>query len=687
MAVKMSASELAILKLIRDPVAWVEATLRNPEPGMSHLPIKLRPYQAAILRHPTKRKVCRMGRRCVAKGTPVLLASRQWKAIEDIRPGDKVLAWDEGQLVSAPVLFLYDNDVQGVFRITLENGWSVDCTSNHPLQVQSQGWVSIEDGLKTGDLATVLANDVFVTSPVATITWVDYQQTYDLEVDNVHNYICNGIVTKNTGKTSSMVMHIIWFAYTHRDSKQIIATPYQSQIDLIFDMIRQYVKAAPGLASSITRDIKNPSKIELSNGSIIRGFTAGTKSGDSGASLRGQAADWIYLDELDYLADSDVETISAIALDRPSIGIWGSSTPTGRRGMFWKMCTGQIRKKIRDESGQIISDESTWQEFYHPSTENPNWNEDMEMEFRGMFSEVAYEHEVMAEFGEETVGVFKKNLIDAARSEYTYDQARLAPKMGPRIMGVDWDKYANASQAVIMEYNQATRMFVVIHRHETPKSAFTLTNAVNRIIELNEEYRLDQIFVDRGYGEYQVETLHKYGQENPKSGLHYKVRGVAFSETRDIIDPYTKEIKSEPVKPFMVNQLTNILESHRLQISEYDEMIIRQMENYQVIKKTVGGAPVYTANDEHALDCMFLCCLGYVEKYPEIIDEVFITHYANTIAKIKTDEAKPKHIIDQMAEAIQAQLQAVAQPTGRTHLVKFNTRGKKALPGFKRSTF
>ena len=60
---KLSQAEQAMLRLISDPVLWVEATLRNPEPGKGDEPIKLRPYQANILRHPSKRRVCRMGRR------------------------------------------------------------------------------------------------------------------------------------------------------------------------------------------------------------------------------------------------------------------------------------------------------------------------------------------------------------------------------------------------------------------------------------------------------------------------------------------------------------------------------------------------------------------------------------------------------------------------------------------------
>lgn len=1094
---KLSQTEQAMLRLISDPVLWVEATLRNPEPGKGDEPIKLRPYQANILRHPSKRRVCRMGRRtgkcvsgdaligttqgrlraedlCLMENKPSILTfdetdlkvketdkyliwpngvkpvyrlttrlGRQtkvtgnhpfciigedglpdWKDLDDLQPGDRVavpstyhdliqgqpidrnlarllgyLVGDGGtstrcinftniddSIINDIGLILADYDCQlrprgekkGNYTITgiipfkrgqhtvrnlckehdlagklaIEkripelimnadkdgisefigaywdcDGWvSVSKNGNleigastaseglaHDLQhlllrlginaslhhkpVKYNGgvndnWVVIichrldmiqflncvkmvlKDARKEEILALIeprrntfnsvqstvpnnivgyldlikgnisdreiersvgtrirraysptkdklakyadlfdddylrnLCNSDVIWDEIVSIEYVGEEETYDLSVCETHTLIADDIISHNT---SSMVMHIIWYAYTHRDSKQIIATPYQSQIDLIFDMIRQYIKSAPGLSSSIVRDIKNPSKIELSNGAIIRGFTAGTKNGDSGASLRGQAADWIYLDECvtgdthvltpdgekfisdlkagdmvlsyaqdgslverkilkmkctgtkpvlrlhtsgdkvlictanhplltscgyqqaglakdvltidgleyvlsisqesnqpvynltvegehnyianglithncDYMNDSDIETISAIALDRPSIGIWASSTPSGRRGMFWKMCTGVIKKKIRDAVGKIIGEESAWHEFYHPSTENPNWNEDMEAEFRAMFTEVAYEHEVLAEFGEETIGVFKKILIDAARAEYTYDQARLSPKMGPRIMGVDWDKYADASQAVILEYNQSAKQFMVIHRHETPKSAFTLTNAVSRIIELNEEYRLDYIFVDRGYGEYQVETLHKYGIDNPASGLHHKVRGVAFSEFKDIIDPHTKEIRSEPLKPFMVNTLLNILEGYKLKISEYDEMIIRQMENYQVIKKTISGQPVYTSSDEHSLDCLMLCCLGFVEKYPEIIDDIFITRYANAIGRLSSDKDKEeKHPVQQAIDKIADEALAAIDVGKKPSVHKFNTRG---TPRFRRTSF
>lgn len=43
-------------------------------------------------------------------------------------------------------------------------------------------------------------------------------------------------------------------------------------------------------------------------------------------------------------------------------------------------------------------------------------------------------------------------------------------------------------------------MFKVLFNIEIPRSEFTYTNAVNKIVELNDVYHFDWIAIDRGYG-------------------------------------------------------------------------------------------------------------------------------------------------------------------------------------------
>ena len=195
-------------------------------------------------------------------------------------------------------------------------------------------------------------------------------------------------------------------------------------------------------------------------------------------------------------------------------------------------------------------------------------------------------------------------------------------------------KYGDATQIVIMEYDQSIEKLKVINRIEIPKGEYTFDNAVQKIIEVNYIYRPKMIYIDRGFGEYQVEVLRKYGEENPESGLHKVIRPVSFSETKEVVDPVTKIKDKKPIKPFMVNQLQMLFERGNIYISDYDEMIIRQLENYQVIRQTEKTI-VFTSEDEHALDCMMLCVLGFVEKYPNLIDSIIEVKHASTLATLK----------------------------------------------------
>ena len=70
-----------------------------------------------------------------------------------------------------------------------------------------------------------------------------------------------------------------------------------------------------------------------------------------------------------------------------------------------------------------------------------------------------------------------------------------------------WDKYAAATNMVCMEYNPFHQdedgniipMFRMLFRIEIPRSEWTYVNVMNKIIELNDEYKFDWIGIDRGY--------------------------------------------------------------------------------------------------------------------------------------------------------------------------------------------
>lgn len=484
---------------------------------------------------------------------------------------------------------------------------------------------------------------------------------------------------RRIGKTWTMCAHMLWVTFTCNGGKVprgatcVVATPYDNQARLIFDQLKEFIDNNAALADSIVSMTRNPYIITFKNGSKIKLFTAGTRSGAEGGSLRGQKADWLYMDEVDYMTDKDFETIYAISLEAPQrIGVMVASTPTGRRGMFYKLCTEQKFRnfphaeellegqkeehRVMGPEVSIMYDKDTgvynnhdyrrdsakgWAEFYFPTMVNPEWTPQLEQELRGMYTTVAYEHEVLAEFGTEMIGVFNKDFIDeAADSKYAF-QAN--PRLNsPICIGVDWDKFGAATQIVVVQWNPfETRRasdnahfdpsipgrFQVINRIEIPKGEFTYDKAVDEICRLDAIYAPEFIFPDRGAGEYQIEMLRKR--------LGDKVKGVHLGSSHEVRDPHSREFDKKPIKPFMVSQTTLLLERGMLRIphTDIDETISRQMTNYTVVRiSPKTGEPTYSSEDEHALDAMMLALLAFITEMPELARTLHEIQVTRTIA-------------------------------------------------------
>jgi replicative DNA helicase len=205
------------------------------------------------------------------------------------------------------------------------------------------------------------------------------------------------------------------------------------------------------------------------------------RSGGKSDVARGQEAHVIVLDEMDYMHADDLDALYAMlqktAEDQPDKVLIGASTPTGRRERFWEWCTSNTRFK----------------EFWFPSYCNPYFSKDQEDEFREQYSEVGYRHEIEADWGEDAEGVYPRKYIDKAFIEPSWNYiSEITSARSFFTIGVDWDKYGAGTNIVVIEAcsadheNEAFRNKVrVAYREEIPKSEYTLTKAVERIIQLN----------------------------------------------------------------------------------------------------------------------------------------------------------------------------------------------------------
>jgi len=102
---------------------------------------------------------------------------------------------------------------------------------------------------------------------------------------------------RRVGKTEVKCVFALWFGFHHENSRILIATPYEHQVRLIFMRLNEMIDGCDELKESIKTRTKNPFIIQFNNGSAIMGFTVGATKGNAGASIRGQRADWILMDE------------------------------------------------------------------------------------------------------------------------------------------------------------------------------------------------------------------------------------------------------------------------------------------------------------------------------------------------------------------------------------------------------
>lgn len=186
------------------------------------------------------------------------------------------------------------------------------------------------------------------------------------------------------------------------------------------------------------------------------------------------------------------------------------------------------------------------------------------------------------------------------------------------VTNCDWDKYGAGSSIVVLDYDIKMKKFIVMKRIEVPRGEYSLDNAVSKTIEVNDIYDPRWIFVDRGYGDYQLERLHLFGEKHPSTGLKNKVEGYQFKQLIDVPNPVRRTITKEPLKPFMVNALAKVFEDHKIILSPFDDILHKQLIDYCVDRVTQSGLPVYTSKNEHFVDALGLAYLAMVLKFPEI---------------------------------------------------------------------
>ena len=439
---------------------------------------------------------------------------------------------------------------------------------------------------------------------------------------------------RRTGKTEVIAAYILYMAYTNAKKKILCVTPAKAQGKEINDRIHKLINdGGPKLRADIVRDVQQPYyELVFANESRIRFFVAGQSGGaNAGSQVRGQEADLIFIDEMDYLDDAATTAILPILSDPDRQGepveFIASTTPTGRESQFFHMCQN-----------------NSYKEFHFPSWCRPDWDDEKEFEARQESrTQAEYAHEYLAEWGTKSDGVFRRSDILQAQEKYRYfndmgfEMTMDWPEMKPYpshwsyIMGVDWNGPGNGTRIAIVGYDPTREQFMVVYREAVSVEEFSLSHAIQRMVEINREWRCKSAYIDAGFGQMQDETLRAIGRSariDQVNGKDYNPADLMWGENLHAVDfggwltyETTEEGKAVerkvPVKNYMVENFQRFFEQKDFWFSSGDKDLKNQLLGFTIARQSAKGFPIYKADPEvgdHDLDAVMLALFGFNQE-------------------------------------------------------------------------
>ena len=454
---------------------------------------------------------------------------------------------------------------------------------------------------------------------------------------------------RRAGKSFSIALRVVHNSLMNKDFKTLIVCPAEVQTQEIFEAMETIINNLNkdkygSYDDMVVSYVKSPvHTMKFVNGQRVKGFTAGAQGAKS---VRGQPADDIVLDEVDYLTEKDVNSILGILLDQPDTTIFMSSTPDGKKNLY------KFQKQ------------QEYKEFHYPSFVIPHFSDRLDGELRRGSTDVGYVQEIMAEFGESNAGVFQNFFIDKCLYSDWGDEDR-ADVLRNRdryivVLGCDWNDDKVGTRIFCIAFDRQTKRFFVVEKANVQREGWSQTDAVRKIIDLNRKYRFNHIYVDEGFGVSQIQSIKAYALDvitsnaTPKDDpdrLLLEVKGINFSQKIEIVDQETGFVLTKDAKTYIVENTVRMLERQAYILhDEWDKELIRQMQNYIVAGRSPSGKPIYRAEQasvgDHDLDAFMIGLYGFAANYSQFLNQIGGGTVAinvmnrNSEGKFQQDESK-----------------------------------------------
>lgn len=490
---------------------------------------------------------------------------------------------------------------------------------------------------------------------IVSIEYIGEHTTYDIEVENRHNFVANNIIVHNcsaqskvirvgrrSGKTYMMALMMVHEMLVNDKYRVLVVSPYAVQTG---EVIKTFLDLCSRLPDNPVKSSKQTPvwEINFHNGSVLMGFTAATNAD----SVRGQTANRIVLDEVDDIPEAAIVSVMAIKMSVPDVKVWRSGTPKGERN---------LNRAEQDPMNKC---------FHYPSYVIPHYDDKMDASLRHEMGDgIGYVQEVMAIIGVANDQVFQSMFLNRAQNKLKFVTALDVIADRSRYIvtiGVDWNHDKVGTRIIVLAYDKIEPQFYIIDKEIVAIEGKTQHAAQDKIIRLNRKYNCEHIFVDKGFGTTQIANIKQFALAQvgtiPKGHPDLKLLdmlAIDYGSSTEVQDPVTGEIVKHPTKQMAVMNAVEVLEKDLIALHPKDDHdIIKQFKNY-VEKSRNKGKITYgylsAKVGDHDLDAIMIALFGMKKTYSSI----FISESTQALIKFvdKNDENKEESDFDEVTNML-----------------------------------
>lgn len=164
---------------------------------------------------------------CLGKGIKVFMADNTFKTIETVVTGDCIISFNIQSTMTEKVIVERTAKSQHsvINRITLDNGVTIESTTDHPIWIKSKGWCSLDfkdtfekykvsvHPLLEGDECLLLRDNKVEFSKIISIdTLIGDFEMFDISGGSNHCFFANNILVHDENLTELLLKHLDTFA-------------------------------------------------------------------------------------------------------------------------------------------------------------------------------------------------------------------------------------------------------------------------------------------------------------------------------------------------------------------------------------------------------------------------------------------------------------------------------------------